>query len=110
MKMSIRHVKQCFCFAHRDCFQSYVSQHGGYCNAWTSMENTQYYFEITADHLSGALDRCAADVHSRELTSSVLLRLAFCFGRFAQFFLSPLFTPSATGREMKAVDSGMQSF
>lgn len=36
-------------------------------NAYTSMENTNYYFDIKQEHLSGALDR------------------------FAQFFIEPLF-------------------
>jgi secreted Zn-dependent insulinase-like peptidase len=39
-------------------YQAYISRHGGDTNAWTSMENTQYYFSVTADHLEGALDRC----------------------------------------------------
>lgn len=46
-----------------------------------SLENTNYYFEVTSDHLEGALDR------------------------FAQFFVAPLFDDSCTEREMNAVDS-----
>eukprot|EP00698_Gefionella_okellyi_P003046 TRINITY_DN12867_c0_g1_i1.p1 TRINITY_DN12867_c0_g1~~TRINITY_DN12867_c0_g1_i1.p1 ORF type:complete len:1029 (+),score=222.97 TRINITY_DN12867_c0_g1_i1:180-3089(+) len=62
-------------------YQAFVSQHGGITNAFTSMENTQYYFEITKEHLGGALDM------------------------FSQFFIAPLFTESGTNREMNAVDS-----
>lgn len=62
-------------------YQSYLEQHGGASNAFTAHENTCFYFDIQHAHLHGALDR------------------------FAQFFLAPLFTASATDREMKAVDS-----
>ncbi|TPX70225.1 hypothetical protein SpCBS45565_g01950 [Spizellomyces sp. 'palustris'] len=44
-------------------------------------EHLHYYFEVTSDHFEGALDR------------------------FAQFFISPLFSESCTEREMNAVDS-----
>mmetsp|Transcript_15952 Transcript_15952/g.22803 ORF Transcript_15952/g.22803 Transcript_15952/m.22803 type:complete len:909 (-) Transcript_15952:68-2794(-) len=62
-------------------YNEYLSQHGGSSNAYTDAENTNYYFDVAADHLAGALDR------------------------FAQFFINPLFTPSATERELQAVDS-----
>ena len=48
---------------------------------WQAFENTNYYFDVTQPHLHDALDR------------------------FAQFFLCPCFTESATSRELKAVDS-----
>ncbi|KAI9204048.1 Metalloenzyme, LuxS/M16 peptidase-like protein [Polychytrium aggregatum] len=62
-------------------YSQYLSEHGGYSNAFTGVENTNYYFEVASDHLEGALDR------------------------FAQFFICPLFTESCTDRELKAVDS-----
>lgn len=46
-----------------------------------SSENTNYFFDVRSENLPGALDR------------------------FAQFFLCPLFTPSATDREVNAVNS-----
>ena len=48
---------------------------------WQAFENTNYYFDVTQPNLHDALDR------------------------FAQFFLCPCFTESATSRELKAVDS-----
>jgi len=62
-------------------YQSYLSSHGGSSNAYTAFENTNYHFDVMHHHLAGALDR------------------------FAQFFTCPLFTESATGRELKAIDS-----
>jgi len=62
-------------------YSVYLSSHGGHSNAYTDAESTNYYFDIQASFLEGALDR------------------------FAQFFISPLFTPSATDREIQAVES-----
>ncbi|KAK0053563.1 insulin-degrading enzyme-like isoform X1 [Biomphalaria pfeifferi] len=62
-------------------YNKFLNEHGGASNAFTTLEHTNYYFDISPDHLAGALDR------------------------FAQFFTSPLFTPSATSREVNAVDS-----
>ncbi|KAJ3205957.1 Insulinase (Peptidase M16), partial [Dinochytrium kinnereticum] len=56
---------------------------GGYSNAFTSSENTNFFFEVASEGeaFEGALDR------------------------FAQFFIAPLFDESCTERELKAVDS-----
>lgn len=62
-------------------YSQYLSEHGGHSNAYTGSENTNYFFEVSPDALEGALDR------------------------FAQFFISPLFSPDCTERELKAVDS-----
>lgn len=62
-------------------YRSYLSKHSGDSNAYTAPEHTNYYFEVSADHLEGALDR------------------------FSQFFISPLFSKSCQDREIKAVDS-----
>lgn len=59
----------------------YLAQHLGYLNAYTAAEHTNYYFELSADHLEGALDR------------------------FSQFFISPLFSQACQDREIRAVDS-----
>ena len=70
-------------------YNQFLSDHGGWSNAFTSDEHTNYFFEVNAEHLEGALDR------------------------FAQFFIEPLFgagsegmgEESGTQREMKAVHS-----
>lgn len=62
-------------------YSKFLSAHGGHSNAFTGTDNTNYYFEVDAGSLEGALDR------------------------FAQFFIAPLFAPSCTDREMNAVDS-----
>lgn len=62
-------------------YADFIESHGGFSNAYTAMENTNYYFDILPNHLLGALDR------------------------FAQFFIEPLLNVNTTEREMKAVDS-----
>ncbi|KAG6546103.1 hypothetical protein Mapa_012509 [Marchantia paleacea] len=62
-------------------FKKFLVAHGGDSNAYTSCLNTNFQFEINADHLEEGLDR------------------------FAQFFICPLFAEDATYREIRAVDS-----
>ncbi|XP_037939985.1 insulin-degrading enzyme isoform X2 [Teleopsis dalmanni] len=62
-------------------YTTYLSQNGGSSNAATYSLMTKYHFNVAPDKLDGALDR------------------------FAQFFIAPLFTSSATDREINAVNS-----
>ena len=62
-------------------YSQYLTLHGGSSNAYTDSDHTNFYFDISPQHLEGALDR------------------------FSQFFLKPLLTESCTDREMKAVNS-----
>ena len=59
----------------------YLAAHSGGSNAYTDREHTVYFFDVAHDAFDGALDR------------------------FSEFFKSPCFTESATGRELKAVDA-----
>ncbi|GJZ04975.1 insulin-degrading enzyme-like protein 1, peroxisomal, partial [Tanacetum coccineum] len=67
-----------------DSYSTYISEHGGRTNAYTSSEHTNYFFDVNADCFEEALDR------------------------FAQFFIKPLMSSDATTREIKAVDSENQ--
>ena len=62
-------------------YAEFITNNGGYNNAFTSLVDTNYHFEVSNDAFGGALDR------------------------FAQFFLSPLLGEGQTDREMNAVDS-----
>ncbi|CAH0553954.1 unnamed protein product [Brassicogethes aeneus] len=62
-------------------YNKFLSEHGGSSNAATYPDHTLYYFDIVPDELNKALDR------------------------FSQFFIAPLFTESATEREINAVNS-----
>jgi len=62
-------------------YGAYLSANGGASNAFTSLEETRYFFGVRAGAMEGAL------------------------ARFAGFFSSPLFSSNATERERNAVDS-----
>ena len=64
-----------------DEYQKFISNHGGSHNAFTSLEHTNYFFDIQADFLEEALDR------------------------FSQQFTSPLFNAEYVEREVNAVHS-----
>lgn len=68
-----------------DEYQSFIRSHGGGHNAYTAMENTNYFFDVSAEHLEPALDR------------------------FAQFFIAPLFDSAYVDRERHAVHSEYQA-
>ena len=62
-------------------YAAFLAAHGGSSNAYTDTEDTCYFFEVAAPSFGETLDR------------------------FAQFFISPLFTESATARELNAIES-----
>jgi len=68
-------------FPEVDGYQTFIEQNGGSDNAYTSSENTLYFFDINAPQLEPALDR------------------------FSQFFIAPLFDADFTDRERNAVHS-----
>ncbi|KAL4151111.1 hypothetical protein PRNP1_010497 [Phytophthora ramorum] len=68
-------------FPDENSYSAFLAANGGSSNAFTAGRDTNFYFDVGAAHLHEALDR------------------------FAQFFIAPLFTPSATEREVNAVDS-----
>ncbi|WP_250657718.1 insulinase family protein [Alkalimarinus coralli] len=68
-------------YPHAGSYQAYINRHGGSHNAYTSFDNTNYFFNINADSLEPALDR------------------------FSQQFVAPTFTPKYVNREINAVHS-----
>ena len=64
-----------------DNFDRFLTLHDGESNAYTLDDQTNYHFQVSSDHLEGALDR------------------------FAQFFITPLFTPDLVTREIEAINS-----
>lgn len=65
-------------------FGEYLQRNGGYSNAYTARDRTNYHLEIRPEAFEGALDR------------------------FAQFFIAPKFTPEFNEREINAVHSEFQ--
>lgn len=62
-------------------YKNFISEHGGQKNAATGEDYTYYYFDVKSSQFTQALDI------------------------FSQFFKDPLFTESASTREMNAVDN-----
>jgi len=77
-------------YPSEDEYEAFLSAHGGSCNAYTDMEDTNYYFSVTSQQedinetsegLKGGLDR------------------------LAQFFIAPKFEEDMVERELRAIDS-----
>lgn len=68
-------------FPKPDEYQKYISDHGGSHNAFTSLEHTNYFFDINANNFEAALER------------------------FSEQFTSPLFNEEYVEREVNAVHS-----
>lgn len=67
-------------------YNNYLRSNGGFSNAYTASDHTNYQFEIPHGAFEGAIDR------------------------FAQFFITPLFTPEFTEREINAVNNEAQRY
>ncbi|MFC1746510.1 insulinase family protein [Candidatus Riflebacteria bacterium] len=65
-------------------YKEYLSKNSGYSNAYTAMDETNYFFEVSHKAFEGALDR------------------------FSQFFIAPLFNRKYVDKERHAVDSEHQ--
>ena len=68
-------------FPNEGDFNKFIASSGGSNNAFTDGEETRYFFNVEGSALPKALER------------------------FASFFTAPLFTQSATGREVSAIES-----
>ncbi|XP_034244574.1 insulin-degrading enzyme isoform X2 [Thrips palmi] len=62
-------------------YNKFLANHAGRSNAFTSSDQTNYYFDVAPDRLKETLDI------------------------FSQFFIAPLFTESATDKEVNAIES-----
>jgi insulysin len=71
-------------YPKEDSFEAFLGLNGGSSNAYTDSLDTVYYFEMEAEAES---------------------RFAEGLNRFGCFFSVPLFTESATGRELNAIES-----
>jgi len=77
-------------YPNEDEYETFLSSNGGFSNAYTDMEDTNYYFSITTEN---------------ETPNQTTKALTGALDRLAQFFISPRFDPDAVDREIKAIDS-----
>ena len=68
-------------YPDEDAYSGFLSENGGYCNAFTQFENTNFQFEVTYHGLQEALSRMAAN------------------------FAHPLLNKDAIAREVAAIES-----
>ena len=68
-------------YPEENVYTKFISDNGGSDNAFTTLENTNYHFDVSNEGFEKALDM------------------------FAQFFICPLFDKNSVEKEMKAVDS-----
>lgn len=77
-----------------DDYEDFLGKNGGTSNAYTDMEDTNYYFNVSPLNHGGE----KSDGGTSEALEGAL-------DRFAQFFISPLFDESMLERELRAVNS-----
>lgn len=82
-------------YPKEDEYEDFLGRNGGMSNAYTDMEDTNYYFNVSPlNHGEG-----------EESSSGTSSALSGALDRFAQFFISPLFDQSMLERELRAVNS-----
>lgn len=73
-------------------YEKFLASNGGSSNAYTDMEDTNYYFSVTPSDEDGKNEKVSSALHG-------------ALDRFAQFFISPLFEETMVDRELRAIDS-----
>ena len=87
-------------------FESFLGRNGGSSNAYTDMEDTNFYFNVAPlDHSGNSKEGEDVVTDCVEDNRGVSNALAGALDRFAQFFISPLFSESMVERELRAIDS-----
>ena len=78
-------------------YEKFLSKYGGFSNAYTDMEDTNYFFSVTTD-----ASECFSDDGETTKTTTAL---EGALDRLAQFFIAPTFDPHAVDRELRAINS-----
>ena len=89
-------------------YEDFLGRNGGASNAYTDMEDTNYYFNVSPlDHSDDDDDdnEETLDEVVEDNDGKVSAALSGALDRFAQFFISPLFDESMLERELRAVNS-----
>ncbi|VDL94006.1 unnamed protein product [Schistocephalus solidus] len=68
-------------YPEENAYSKFINEHGGFCNAYTSAEETSFVFDLAPEHLGEALDI------------------------FSTLFVSPRFTEGSIEREVNAVEA-----
>ena len=86
-------------------YEAFLNLNGGSSNAYTDMEDTNYYFSITP--FQGEDDDAEDDGEeaNTEATTGTSTALEGSLDRLAQFFIAPRFDEGMVERELRAIDS-----
>jgi insulysin len=88
-------------YSDEDEYESFLSQYGGFSNAYTDMEDTNYFFSITTDAEECFSQSTEASKNRIQCTEG----LYGAMDRLAQFFIAPKFDRDMVDRELRAIDS-----
>lgn len=88
-------------YQQEESYSQFLAEKGGDSNAFTAEENTNYQFQLV-------VPKSAQSIDASDDPSTYESPLYEALDRFSQFFIAPLFTESATERELNAVDSEHQ--
>lgn len=80
-------------------YNNFLAENGGHSNAYTASENTNFHFEMIVSD---------KDINFPNNETAMLPKFKEALDRFSQFFTVPLFTESATEREINSVHSEHQ--
>ncbi len=87
-------------------YEDFLGRNGGASNAYTDMEDTNYYFNVSPlDHSDDDDEEEETLEEVEDNDGKVSSALSGALDRFAQFFISPLFDESMLERELRAVNS-----
>eukprot|EP00559_Dactyliosolen_fragilissimus_P007895 CAMPEP_0184864396 /NCGR_PEP_ID=MMETSP0580-20130426/14781_1 /TAXON_ID=1118495 /ORGANISM="Dactyliosolen fragilissimus" /LENGTH=1210 /DNA_ID=CAMNT_0027363151 /DNA_START=55 /DNA_END=3687 /DNA_ORIENTATION=+ len=85
-------------------FEDFLGRNGGLSNAYTDMEDTNYYLNVAPLDYDEDTDN-DGELPDNDNPSKVSSALYGALDRFAQFFISPLFNAESVERELRAIDS-----
>jgi insulysin len=93
-------------YPDEDEYESYLQRYGGHSNAYTDMEDTNYYFSITTEAPPAAAAAAENEKNNSNNNGSTSTEgLYGALDRLAQFFISPKFDADVSDREINAIDS-----
>ncbi|CAB9527211.1 Insulin-degrading enzyme [Seminavis robusta] len=98
-------------YPEENAYETFLSKYGGFSNAYTDMEDTNYYFSLattakkkkktTTTTTTNGEESCSAADDDDETSEA----LEGSLDRLAQFFIAPKFETSMVDREINAIDS-----
>lgn len=93
-------------YPDEDNYETFLGQYGGFSNAYTDMEDTNYFFSVTTDAAECFPEEEDATNDVVAVTTTTTTEaLRGALDRLAQFFIAPNFDRDMVDRELRAIDS-----